>query len=310
MARKKMSIEPAVQTMVFLIPESTSPHYLDLSASASVINRRFYRQGLNWAVSGFTLIAPTSTSGQVTVSKLPNTWVVSNSWEKGFRAWRRQQDEALEAGDQQSVKGRFNDFKIYADEEHFTSAIPHFILPQDASGGLFDPPDEWLYSEVVVPNDLLTPGLTIEYRLKMMGADSGVGNCKSLIKAYADSRSVPQSPDPSTPGTASVGLYTSMFNVGNNDSEVVSNAEFRNDELPYNQDQYPGSELNAPGLELVNRINLNVGSTVPGKYILGGSNFPCGIVKINNSSDANLELIVHLVPGSHRGYLAESMTEM
>ena len=304
-------IEPAVQTMVFNVAQSTAAQFLDLSAAASVCNRRFYRQGLNWAVAGFTIIAPTNTSGQITVSKLPNTWVVSNAWEKGFRAWRRQQDEALEDGDQQSVKGRFNDFKIFADDDHFGTAAPHFLLPRDAGGNLFDAPDEWLHSQVVVPNDdPVTPGITTEYVLKMMGADSTIGNCKSLIKAYADSRSVPQSPDPSTPGTASIGLYTSMFNVGNDSSEVVANAEFRNDELPYNQDQYPGSAGNAPDLELVNRIILNTGSTVPGKFTLAGSNFPCGIVKIKNDADAPFELLVHLVPGNHRGYMATPMTEM
>ncbi len=303
-------IEPAVQTMVFNVAESTAAQFLDLSAAASVCNRRFYRQGLNWAVAGFTIIAPTDTSGEITVSKLPNTWVVSNAWEKGFRAWRRQQEEALEDGDQQSVKARFNDFKIYADEDHVGTATPHFLLPRDAGGNPFDAPDEWLHSEVVVPNDAGAPGATVEYVLKMMGGDSIATNCKSLIKAYADSRSVPQSPDPSTPGTASVGLYTSMFNTGNNSSEVVANAEFRNDELPYNQDQYPGSALNAPDLELVNRIILNTSSTVPGKYTLAGSNFPCGLVKIKNEANNSFDLLVHLVPGTHRGYMAESMMEM
>jgi hypothetical protein len=233
--------------MVFQVAQSTAAQYLDLSAAASVLNRRFYRQGLNWAVAGFTLIAPVATAGQITVSKLPNTWVVGNAWEKGFRAWTRQQDEALEEGDMQSVKGRFNDFKIYADEDHFGTAAPHLLLPRDAEGALFDAPDEWLHSEVVIPNDAGVAGNTVEYRLKMMGADSTEGNCKSLIKAYADSRAVPQSPDPSTPGNASIGLYATMFNVGMNDSEVIANAEFRNDELPYNQDQYPGSSGNAPG---------------------------------------------------------------
>jgi len=313
MARNRgySKIEPAVQTMVFNVTQSTAAQFLDLSAAASVVNRRFYRQGLNWAVAGFTIIAPTDTSGEITVSKLPNTWVVSNAWEKGFRAWRRQQDEALEEGDQQSVKGRFNDFKIFADEDHFGTIVPHFLLPQDAGGNQFDAPDEWLHSEVVVPNDpAFGAGVTREYKLKMMGGDSVAGNCKSLIKAYADSRSVPQSPDPSTPGTASLGLYTTMFNVGNNDTQVVANAEFRNDELPYNQDQYPGSAGNAPDLELVNRIILNTSSTVPGKYTLAGSNFPCGIIKIKNESDNAFELLVHLVPGNHRGYLATPMVDM
>ncbi len=181
-------------------------------------------------------------------------------------------------------------------------------------GNPFDAPDEWLHSSVVIPNDGGIVGQTVQYRLHMMGGNTANPapqlNSQSLIKAYAESRSVPQSPDPSTPGNASIGLYTNMFNVGMDDSEVVANAEFRNDELPYNQDQYPGSANNAPDLELVNRIILNTSSTVPGKYTLAGSNFPCGLVKIKNEANNSFDLLVHLVPGTHRGYMAESMMEM
>jgi len=249
-------------------------------------------------------------TGFITVNRLPETWCLSNAWEKGFRAWQRQQDEALEEGDQQSVKGRYNDFKIFADDEHSGTSSPHFLLPVDLDGNAFDAPAEWLHSEVVIPNSP-APGVSTEYKLHMVGGDSLTRDVKSLIKAYADSRSTPQSPDPSTPGTASTGLYTSMFNVGNNDSEVVANAEFRNDALPYNQIQYPGAAGNGPTLELMNRIFLNPSSTIPGKYSLAGSNIPCGLVKID-AGDVNQDftLLVHMVPGTHRGYLATSMTEM
>ena len=103
MARKKMGmakLQPAVKTLIFsyLVPgesqgtPGTSTNYIDLSQCASIANRRFYRQGINWAVSGIKVLSqPSLTSGtlngSVTVSKLPETWVMSNAWEKGFRAW-------------------------------------------------------------------------------------------------------------------------------------------------------------------------------------------------------------------------------
>lgn len=305
-------LQPAVQTIEFSIPVSPSPRYLDLSAAAGIVNRRFYRQGLNWAVAGFTIIALPTTDGEIILSRLPQTWVTSNSWEKGFRAWKRQQDEALDGGDQQSVKGRFNDFKVFADIGHTQTAVPHYLLPRDIDGVEFSAPEEWLYSQVVVPNDnagVPTPGVTTEYFLHVVGDDTA--SSRSLIKAYTDSRSFPQSPDPATPGTASIGLYTDMFNVGFNDSEVVANAEFRNDQLPYDQDDYPGGPVNAPTLELINKIFLNPASTVPGKYSLSGSNIPCGLIKIDAGSVTNaFTLLVHMVPGQHRGYLAENMVDM
>jgi hypothetical protein len=44
-----------------------------------------------------------------------------------------------------------------------------------------------------------------------------------------------------------------------------------------------------------------------------GGNFPCGLIKINaanSGSTANILIQLDLVPGDHRGYLCESMTEM
>lgn len=312
MARRARKVQNAVTTMRFEVARSTAAQYLDLSAAASILNRRFYRQGLQWAVSGFTVIAPSGVSGDFTIKKLPTNWTVSNSWEKGFRAWQRQQNDALEEAASESVKAKYNDFKIYADEDHFGTSVPHFLLPRDGDNVTFKPPQEWLYSEVVVPNEGGTVGNTVEFKLHMMGDDTNTGaaESKSLIKAYSESRSVPQSPDPSTPGTASTGLYVNMFNDGMNDSEIVANAEFRNDELPYDQDEYPGSKTNGPGMELVDTLYVNTGVTAPGKFNMSGGLFPCGLVKINNNVDGAIDVLVHLVPGSHRGYLAESMQDM
>lgn len=312
MPRKPAKIQNAVLTMRFEVDQSNAPQYLDLSAAASILNRRFYRQGLQWAVAGFTLIAPTSSSGFFNIQKLPTNWTVSNSWEKGFRAWSQQQNEALDDGDLQSVKAKYNDFKIYADIDHANTAAPHFLLPRDGANAQFKPPQEWLHSEIVIPplnTDVTGAGNAgTEFKLHMMGADGSLS--KSLIKAYADSRSVPQSPDPSTPTTASTGLYSLMFNEGMSNPQVVANAEFRNDELPYDQDEYPGSTNNGPAMELVDTMYVNTGVTAPGKFTMSGGMFPCGLVKFENQVDSKVNVLVHLVPGHHRGYLADKMQDM
>ncbi len=92
--RMKSKIQPAVQTLSFNFQPSKLPpggqfFYLDLSQVASIVNRRFYRQGLNWAVGGFKLSTTATTVGNVFINKLPTTWVMSNAWEKSFRAWQK-----------------------------------------------------------------------------------------------------------------------------------------------------------------------------------------------------------------------------
>ena len=54
-------IEPAVQTMTFVIDADPSSgvayRFVDLSQCASLLNRRFYRQGINWAVSSMKVLS-------------------------------------------------------------------------------------------------------------------------------------------------------------------------------------------------------------------------------------------------------------
>ena len=56
--KKRSKIEPSVQTLSFAIPlpAGSSNNFIDLSQVASLVNRRFYRQGINWAVAGFKIL--------------------------------------------------------------------------------------------------------------------------------------------------------------------------------------------------------------------------------------------------------------
>ena len=117
MARRRMNskIQPAVQTLTFSFQSEDSGkerRFIDISQCVSLMNRRFYRQGLNWAVSGIKILSyvPGSTSpatGQISIGKLPNTWVMSNSWEKGFRAWQKMNKDAVDDSEQESLSGKF-----------------------------------------------------------------------------------------------------------------------------------------------------------------------------------------------------------
>lgn len=302
-------IQPAVQTIRFTIPVSANPSYIDLGMASSIVNRRFMRQGMNYAVAGLQVIAPPTTSGTVKFSKIPNTWVASNAWHKMMAAWMRQQNEALAEGQLQSTKGAFNDFKIFADSDHVQKAAPQSLLPIDADGNTYSSFEEWLHSQVAFPNDDSTPGNTTERALHMVGTHiSGVSI--SLIKAYQESRAVPQSPDPATPGGISTSPYMKMFDVGSDDETVLENATNRNDQLPYNQMHYPGGDTNAPTLEVHDQLYLNPASTIPGKYNLAGTNLPCGLLRVDSSADNALTLVFRMVPGKTRGYMAEPMQDM
>ena len=96
-SKRSKKIEPSVMRLTFTglnVPPAAGgvsgglAAHIDLSQVASLVNRRFYRQGINWAVAGFKLVSTPGT-GSIQMNKLPNTWVMSNAWEKGMLLGRK-----------------------------------------------------------------------------------------------------------------------------------------------------------------------------------------------------------------------------
>jgi hypothetical protein len=328
MARKRTmkKIEPAMLTFKYNLTNSGDDSYtadtVDLSQCASAVNRRFYRQGLNWAVAGFSVL--TKSTGQITIQKLPDTWQMTNAWQKAMSHWLRQQNEAVEEGGSESAVARFRDFKILADSIQHSNATfgpdgivsLNNLLPLDISGTEVME-GEWEMSQIVIPN-FSGPGLNYEPYLHMVGDDiGGVSGSKALIKGYENSRAFPQSPDPVSPSLGSADNWLrAMFDVGDNSDLVVQNATDKNDNLPYDQDNYPGGDTNMPYMQINDEAFITT-STIGGKTNLKGGTFPCGLVRIRNKSNdketgwtETPQLLIHLVPGPHRGYMCEPMQEM
>ncbi len=329
MARRKSNqIQPAPMTLFVPAISTNVPatgvktsFYCDLSQMASIVNRRFYRQGINWAVAGIKIQTGIG-SGTIEVLKIPNTWVASNAWEKAFRAWNKQQMDAIEEAGAESAVAKFRDFKIFADVEHVSAGFAANLLPYGGEPNVLSAfaPGEWQESVIVVPNvtadasgSLVEP---IEYRLHMAGVNNNAGLSRGIIEGYAQSRAYPQSPDPVSPIIGSGNNWLrDMFDVGNDNSEITENATDRNDDLPYPQVEYPGGATQGPCLQLHDSAYWsNTAQTINLTHRIKGGNFPCGLVKINatNTSDSagGLHIQIDLVPGNHRGYLCEPMTEM
>ena len=197
-------MEPAELTMTFVTPNvpsaTTDEFYVDLSQCASLLNRRFYRQGINWAVQSIKVITQ-ATSGTIAVQKLPSTWTMSNSWMKGFAAWQRMNNDALEEAE--SVRPRFLDYKIYADVGHHELGFDGNLLPLN-SDGVAATPGEWESSKYVIPQ----PGGGTNSREVVAvgpsypGAGASGLDAVSLIEGYAASRGLPPITDPNAPDDA------------------------------------------------------------------------------------------------------------
>ncbi len=153
-----------------------------------------------------------------------------------------------------------------------------------------------------------------------------------MIEGYAASRGLPDIQDPNVPDDAAsandnipANWLASMFNEGTDQTEaVLEDMITENNIAPYpfenatvgattfTDTQYPGGANQLPGVEM-HDFELITSTTVGGTTRLKGGNFPCGLMKIGTvgfAEASNIVLQVNLVPGDHRGYLCEPMTEM
>ena len=337
--KSSKKIQPAVLTMNFNIPVTGADKeafFLDLSQCASIVNRRFYRQGLNWAVSGFKFYSASGATGDLQIQKLPNTWVMSNAWEKGFRAWSRMNTHALD--ESPSVKPKFMDYKIYANEDHHKLGYGSNLLPLSGASLALPvqqaTPGEWHSAKMVIPDsdDTSGPGTVKELEIIAVGDNyppAGASGLRavSLIQGYANSRGLPNILDPNTPDDADdtsgpfpQNWITATFNEGTQQSEqVLDDLTSENNQAPYpfENDGVNGDTMYPGGATQMKTLQIHDGefvtsTTIGGTTRIKGGNFPCGLVGVflGKYNGEFLRMQVDLVPGSHRGYLAESMTDM
>jgi hypothetical protein len=169
----------------------------------------------------------------------------------------------------------------------------------------------------------------------------------SLIEGYAASRALPDVVDPNTPSDASDSTGAdpenwmgALFSEGTTqDSDVLEDMITENNQSPYPYEnaidvsptlpdgspnpnfglaitdtQYPNGANQASGLE-IHDIETITATTVGGITKIKGGNFPCGLIRmtmqnLSDEEDVGYLIQVNLVPGSHRGYLCEPMTDM
>jgi len=290
-SKKRNKIQPAEMTITAALsaPEGISSYYCDLSQMASLANRRFYRQGLNWAIGGIKVRLVQSGLGSVSIQKLPTTWTFANSWTKGFRTWQEMNKKA--EGDD-NVAGRFLDFKIYADADHHALGYGANLLPVSGNGVAANA-GEWIPSEMRIPT--AAGGATTALEIigvggNYPGAGASTKDAVSLIDGYAASRALPSISDPNTPddlidasGANPENWMTATTNEGlNQDSGVLDDIQaYDQPPYPYENDgtntdtMYPGGPNQLPGLVIHDATDLSA-TTISGTSRMKGGNFPCG----------------------------------
>lgn len=288
--------------------------FIDIAQCLSILNRKSYRQGYNYAISNIKFYSNTGTSIQVKI--LPNHWTMDNSTTKMFELWKDQRAEVLK--ESPSLKAVWSDCKFHMNTDHVTVGAGANLTPlaPDGSPYLLG---EWAMSEITTPVDGGATGAAHQSFMHVVGDNipagvfqPGVTTSVSAIEQYADSRAKVQSPDPVPPGG---GVFRdTVYNITSSHDEmaadILNDVVFQNDTPPYDRDNYPGGALQ-PYLELGDIAILNnygdaasfsTYNTGPMVPALGLINLGFGIPE---DPTQTVSIEIDLVPGKYKGVLAE-----
>jgi hypothetical protein len=237
-----------------------------------------------------------------------------------------------------SVKAKFTDFKVYMDSHHASEGVANNLLPLDNATTGTDQTavvGEWVMSKQVIPKTDGTDGVNnfeiIWTGENYPGAGASGLDSVSLIEGYAASRGLPDIRDPNAPadaydaeGPTPENWMSATFNEGTTqDDRVLQDLVQENNEAPYpfendgthTDTMYPGGANQLPNLELHYPMQI-APTTVSGLNTAPGGNFQGGLIRVQYSIAADegvtaeCMLLVHLVPGNHRGYLCEPMQDV
>ncbi len=320
------SIEPAHTQLVYTLVNDGN--YIDVAKDLSVLNRRLYRSGMVYAIRGITVFFDAAGDEDyhnktitITARTIPNTWVTHNAWVKGFRNWKKQQNDArkLVTG----IKPRWEDFKVAMDSAHVQldsgsgDGTSISLSVRDGTLGATVAPDEWQLSRIVWEDD----SDDREPLLHMMGEVTGdtVTTYAGLIENYGDSRAQPGVSEPAHDADASINLYAKLIKTSDVAAEIIDNMEIDNDQAPYDVDAYIGGATESPTPLVVGYTACNSSSPV-GR--MPGFVAPLGLIHLSadgwRDPDAAAggtladtavtpKVIVDVAVGPYRGVLASPM---
>ena len=298
-------MQPCQRVLPYLLANGVN--YIDLASDLSKVNRRLYRQGMQYAVSKIDFHyhdnPDTIPAIQLCAGVAGDTWVVHNAWTKAKAHWIAQQRRARRLIGQ-SAKPKWEDFKVYLDDAHRAAGTLAALAGDGGAVGA----GEWDYSKIITEAD---DASVIEWYLHLIGGD--LSGDKGLILAYQESRATVQSTDPELPAEYSNNLYSAMAQDQDAVSdEVAQNMEDENDEPPYDLDDYPGTDTNSDSVwpaqcgraaqSLAGRLDpFVVQSGLLSLTLLGIQ--PDG----SNGNAGATYAYVHLAPGGYQGVAAIPM---
>lgn len=323
MARKKTSmmkpkkLQPAVVSLNYDMPTSEVgvTRYVDLAHDLSLVNRKLFRQGYQYAVAGITVTDAVGITNAVefTANTAGNSWITQNAWTKGHSFWNEMNKEVLE--DNPSVQGKWADYKVFLNE---AQSAANTLRVLDGASAPWPAGEEWEISRYVVPQHDVDPATgavlpASEFVAALVGPDDLPNGRFSLVKAYEDSRATVQDIAPNVPVGLPTSFYLQLMDDGSQDPELATVIQDANDQPPYcmGAGEYPGgSAFGFSGA--TTRVARGVKNDFAPTMTLPGFTAECGLIQLGarratGGGSAAIRVQIHLVPGDYRGVMAKPM---
>jgi len=325
-SKEHMVGEPTHRYLRYILNHSNAhhsyndSHFIDIALGLSVLNRRAYRQGVYYYVSGVT-VHDSNQNVWTKFATAPDNWPVKRSWIRGFRKWSEMNSKAAaNAGlDDMAINGKWADFKIFLSSKHRSNADGGESGVGDGTGPLLPitsrdyenvdwssgfmnptidnsavlPAGEWEYSRYISQQDADGQHITL--------LGEHVPNTEyCLTHGFATVRQTVRSEDPELPAQISTDYLNTLFDdEDNQNQDVIDDLDDENDYPPYNKDFYPCVE-SCIVAQTANSAGAGAVTRAPGFVV------PFGLLEVitNSATSGKVEIVIELAAGNYNGVAA------
>ena len=286
--------------------------YIDIAHALSTLNRRAYRQGLYYYVSGGYFV--NGSMAHLSINSIPDNYTTKLAWKRGFQAWNKMNARAT-ATDGAPIFSDYHDFKVSYGPAVGNPPMP----PVYGSVGAGDTPqayltDDWDMSEFVSEDPVdADPRNNDHFLIHMLGANTGsdnawtsVGLIHSLDQTYP--RMAPEPHQPTLDDDVNIDPIANLFDAGETHQDIREHLDDQNDATPYDRDLMVGATSIHEGTPVaLCRTSSGSGAKVD----FGGFCAPLGLLQVeltdfSASGDIGLvELVLEITPGPYNGVYAE-----
>jgi len=296
-AKKYKKTSPTVLRLSF-VGDGNATRFIDIARALSIINRKFYRQGVYYYVNSIELY--NNEDAYVDIHTLPDNWITKNSWNKAFGKFQTMNSLV------DTPRPAYHDFKVrmsYLHTEANTMDPELFGINSDYRSYA---PDDWEYSRLTTQKS--DGGQADMFTIHMLGPHEGSeGNWQSLgaIRGYQMSRARPPTGgSPNVPFDNNLDPLNNMFDMSGDHAldNIQTALEQDNDETPYDHDSYIGELENS----MQHVARLATSATTGRVAKASGFCAPMGLICVDpQDTSTAYRVVINLAAGTYHGVYAE-----